>query len=122
MQPASFSLDIYRGDSGHWQFKLWNVDGTPTDLTGVVAKSQIRDRPGGTQIITLTCSITLPNIIDVMLTAAESAQFHTNGITKGAWDLQLTYPSGDILTVVGGTVTVTPDVTDSTQPFVQPVK
>jgi hypothetical protein len=29
------------------------------------------------------------------------------------WDLQLTFPNGDVRTVVAGTVTTTGDVTDS---------
>ena len=114
MQPASFPLDIYHGDRGHWQFRLLDASNNPIDLTHVVAKSQIRDRPGGTKIVELGCVITLPNIIDVTLAAVDSFTLITDGITKGAWDLQLTYASGDVLTPIGGAVTVTMDVTDST--------
>jgi len=112
MTPADFPLELYRGDSGHWQFKLWAGGGFPYDLTGVTAKSQIRDRPGGTKITDLVCVITLPNIIDVQLLAADSQ----NLLPKGAWDLQITNGSGEVLTPVAGAVTVTPDVTDSTPP------
>ena len=118
MQPGIFQLDIYRGDTCHWRFLFWDAGNNPIDLSNVAAKSQIRNQPGGAAIIDLTCNVTYPNIVDVTLTAAESAEFYTNGITKGAWDLQLTFISGDILTPVGGPVVVTPDVTDSTQPYV----
>ena len=54
--------------------------------------------------------ITLPNIIDVTLLAADSQKLPS----KGVWDLQLTYASGDVKTLLVGQVQVTTDVTDST--------
>lgn len=110
MTPADYPLDLYRGDTGRWQFKLWGANGAPFVLTGVTAKSEIRDRPGGTKIVVLACTVILPNIIDVALTAADSRTL----LPKGAWDLQLTFLSGDVKTPVAGAVTVAPDVTDST--------
>lgn len=117
MQPANFALDIYHGDTERWQFKLWADDARtqPIDLTGAVAKSQIRDKPGSATVVaTLDCVITLPNVIDVTLTSVQSFKLSS----KGAWDLQLTYPDGSVTTAVAGPVTVTMDVTDST-PFPQ---
>jgi hypothetical protein len=110
MQPANLPLEIYRGDSMRLRLKLLDQAQQPIDLTGVTAKSEIRDRPAGTQITELTCSITLPNIIDLLLSATDSHSLPTNGV----WDLQLTYQSGDVVTPLGGQVQVTPDVTDST--------
>lgn len=111
MQPANLSLDLYRGDSNRFRLQLWADLGQtqPIDLTGVVAKSEIRDRPAGTFIVELACIITLPNIIDVTLAAADSHKLPVSAV----WDLQLTYASGDVLTPVAGQVSVTPDVTDS---------
>ena len=112
--PSEYDLAIYRGDTGHWQFKLWQDDAKtiPVDLTGVTALSQIRDRPQGTQIFNMTCTVTLPNIVDVVLAPAVSITLP--GTFKGAWDLQLTYPSGTVATPVFGNVTVQADVTAST--------
>jgi hypothetical protein len=112
MQPAQLPLDIYRGDSQRMQVKLWlDAAGTlPYDLTGVTAKSEIRDRPAGTLITEMACTITLPNIVDIFLAPADSHKLPS----KGAWDLQLTYASGDVKTPLSGPVTVTTDVTDST--------
>jgi hypothetical protein len=115
MQPASLPLDIYRGDTKHLRVKLWAPGNVPIDLTGTVAKAQIRDRPAGKRITDLLCLITLPNIIDVTLMARDSHKLPA----KGAWDLQLTYPSGDVRTPLAGPVTVTTDVTDSTDPYVE---
>lgn len=116
MQPADLPLDFYRGDSKRLRLKLFSgTNGTmePVDLTGVVAKSEIRNRPAGDQVIAFECIITLPNIIELFLLASDSHKLPQQGV----WDLQLTYPSGEVQTPVGGQVTVTPDVTDST-PYV----
>jgi hypothetical protein len=110
MTPAEYCLELYRGDSGHWRFKFSSSAGQPTDLTGVTAKAEIRDKPGGTHITPMSCVVTLPNIVDLILAATDSA----NLLPKGVWDLQLTYGSGEVLTPIGGAVTVTADVTDST--------
>jgi hypothetical protein len=109
--PAPYQFELYRGDTGRWQFVLWDDTGKtqPTDLTGVIAAAQIRDKPAGSIITDLSCTVTLPNTIDVVLAAADSQTLPLRGV----WDLQLTYPSGDINTVVGGAVMVIPDVTDS---------
>jgi hypothetical protein len=110
--PASYDLVIYRGDTYSWDFLLWNDihNGIPTDLTGVVVKSEIRDRPSGNLIIPLTLTVTLPNTINAALSAASSALLP---VPLGVWDLQLTYPDGDVLTVIAGEVYVTADVTGS---------
>jgi hypothetical protein len=114
MQPADLPLDIYRGDSQRLRVKLFTAATPPApppplDLTGVVAKAEIRDRPAGTTIIALTCTITLPNIIDLQLTAADSHKLPVAGV----WDLQLTFAGGEVKTPLAGQVRVTPDVTDS---------
>src|SRR5215831_9155890 len=110
MLPADCPLSLYRGDSGHWRF-IFSDAGGPSDLTGVTAKAQIRDRPGGAHITNMACTVTLPNIVDMMLAAVDA---HLLVIQKGAWDLQLTYASGEVKTPVAGSIKVIGDVTDST--------
>ena len=115
MTPGTYPLEIYRGDSYRWQFKLWNdVDKTdPVDLTGVTPKAEIRDKPAGKKVTPMTCTISAPNMIDVALAAADSGSLIAG---KAYWDLQLTYSGGDVSTVLAGPVTVTADVTDSGAP------
>ena len=81
-----YSLSLYRGDTYRWRFMLWaDPDRTvAVDLTGVVVGAEIRCGTGTTPIYPLTIAVTLPNTIDLSLSAAASA----------IWDLQLTYPSG----------------------------
>lgn len=109
--PGNYPLKLYRGDTYRWQFKLWDdpEKTIPTDLTGVTPKAEIRDKPSGAIKAPITTSVTAPNIIEAILTAADCA----NLPVKGAWDLQLTYANGDVSTVLAGTVDVTLDVTDS---------
>jgi hypothetical protein len=111
MIPATYGLNLYRGDSWHWQVNVWaNAARTqPVDLTGVVPKAEIRDKPAGSSITEIECTVILPNTVDCVLTAASSALLPKRGV----WDLQLSYPSGDVSTVVGGSVAVSDDVTDS---------
>jgi hypothetical protein len=112
MLPAEYNLNLYRGDTGRWQFKLWaDADKTvPVDLTGVTVEAMIRDKaPSSAYSMHLDCSITQPNIVDMVLTSIQCSDLPA----KGVWDMQLTYPGGDVITPLKGTVAVTQDVTYS---------
>lgn len=109
-RPAKYPLALYRGDSYKWQFVFWLDDAKtqPIDLTGVVAAAQINDVFGGPNAIDMDCVITLPNIVDVSLIADKWTGISLKG---GNWDLQMTYPSAEVITFVAGAVTVAQDVT-----------
>jgi len=111
MKPGTYNMIIYRGDSYRWQFNLWAdpAKTVPTDLNGVETKAEIRDKPGGAFVCPLTVDIEMPNTIHLSISAAASSTLPVTGV----WDLQLTYPDGVVTTVLGGGVTVTPDVTGS---------
>jgi hypothetical protein len=114
MNPGTYNLNIYRGDTDRRQFKLWTDKARtqPADLTGVTVIATIRDKiSGGSYVLLPSCAITLPNIIDMVTTSLQSTGLP---ITGGVWDLQLTYPSGDVTTVLKGVVLLTQDVTNST--------
>ena len=112
MTPGVVPLDVYHGDSHHWQLRLWQDAGAtvPWDVTGATAKAEIRKEPGDPVLATLTCVITPPNTVDVDLTAAVSSLLPAG---SAAWDLQLTMPGGLVYTVAAGPVTVVGDITDS---------
>lgn len=113
--PGSYPLALYRGDSYAWQFKLWKdaAKTQPADLAGATAKAEVRYSPGGTDILALVCTITAPNIIDMHLPAAAWTAFPFTSSSKPVWDLQVTYPGGDVVTYLAGPVTLAADVTDS---------
>lgn len=112
MLPGNYTLKMYRGDTFHAQFKLWlDTDRSqPVDLTDAVAKAEIRDKTGGTILVTFDSAITLPNIIDLTLDAATSETL-VPGTQK--WDLQVTYLDGTVNTYVAGDATIVGDITDS---------
>lgn len=112
MMPGLYPLvPLYRGDSAQWQVVIWLdlARSVPYNLTGVSPKAEIRDMPGGSLIIPLGSVVTLPNIIDVDLGAGWSEQLPQTGV----WDLQLTYASGQVFTILAGDVKVVADVTNS---------
>jgi len=110
MIPSTYNLTLYRGDTDRWQFLLW-ADAektTPADLTGATASAMIRDKAvGGTFAMSLDCTVTVPNTVDMVLTSEASRDLPA----KGVWDLQVTWASGDITSILKGTVSVTQDVT-----------
>lgn len=113
MTPGNYDLCIYRGDTGRWRFICWQdaAKTLPSDFTGATAAAQIRDRPGGNQVTQLYCAVDL-NRVDVAVLAADSV----NLPPRGVWDLELTYPSSDVRTLVAGRVLVTGDVTRAPVP------
>jgi hypothetical protein len=114
-QPQIYPIKIYRGDDYNWQFKLWlDAQKTqPVDLTDVAVKAEIRDQSQGRTIIPLGCVVTLPNIIDMNLLGSDSSNVPR---PTAYWDLRLTYLNGTKRTILVGSVTVIPDITDSTPP------
>jgi hypothetical protein len=110
-RPGTFNLEMYRGDTYAWRFTLYPSGlTTPVDLTGVTVKAEIRSAPGGTVYATMPCTVTLPNIIDMRF---DVEMWEAWTARNAVWDMQLTYAGGEVATIIAGTVTVTPDVTDS---------
>lgn len=108
MIPGSYDLCLYRGDTGRWRFQLWQDDAKsmPVDLSGAAVLAQIRTGVGGTVQATPATTVTLPNLINMVLTAVE-----TGSLAAGVWDLEITYASGDVATPLRGRVMVQQDIT-----------
>jgi hypothetical protein len=112
MPPGVYNIGLYRGDTYKAQFALWR-DSKKTlesDLTGVLAQSQIRNKLDGTVLAEFACTVTMPNIVDIVLDPSVWTTWPST-TNKGVWDLQLTYADGDVQTVVAGDVSVSLDVT-----------
>jgi hypothetical protein len=100
MRPADYNLKIYRGVISRWQIKLWaDKDKTQrADLTGITVKATLRDKARGNFARPLDCTFTGVNIIEMVLTSGQSRDLPARGV----WDLKLTYPNGDVVTVLIG--------------------
>jgi hypothetical protein len=113
MTPGKYDFKLYRGDSYAWQFKLWQDSARtiPVVLTtaGTIVACEVRDKPGGVKIVPLDCVVASPNIINVTMTSAMCKSCPA----KGGWDLQVTFPDGQVLTPVAGRVAISPDYTES---------
>ena len=104
--PGSLPLRLYRGDSYAWSVRAWTDDEhtIAADLAGVTPRAMIRGSAGS---IELTCTLTEPNVIDVVLPA--DAWGAIGGSAR--WDLQLTYADGRVFPLLAGPVSITGDVT-----------
>ena len=103
-------MTLYRGDSYHWQLFVWLDAGKtePLDLTDIDVAASMKDPKAG--IVPFDCTKT-GNQIDMVLSSGVCATLTVTSSPTTLWDLQLTYPSGDVKTIIGGKVSVTGDVT-----------
>ena len=104
--PATFALDLYRGDSSTFLFSVWADDDhtIAVPLDGVTAKAEIHS---GSLVMPFTASVELPNVIRLVLPAGGWVAYTAE---MGNWDLQLVLPNGNIYTMVKGMVRITGDI------------
>ena len=87
---------------------------TPHDLTGYVARMTIKDKIGGTELLSLTTENgrividTVAHSVTLLITAADTAAITWS---KGVYDLELVSPSGEVTSLLDGRVTATFEVT-----------
>jgi hypothetical protein len=96
-------------------YYLKNANGTAKDLTSFTAKCEIRDKPGGNVILSLTSSpaagITITaatGLIAVVITKTQSAAFN---FTVGEYDMRITNASSEDTYIAEGKVYLTPRIT-----------
>ncbi len=108
--PGEYDLLIYEGDSFRLEVLVREKKGgPPVDLTGLVALSQIRNRPGGKLIVSFTTEI--PNPVDGIVVISLTADQTRVLPSKAVWDLELDGGISNRHTILAGKVTVCPDVT-----------
>ena len=107
--PASYPLDLYRGDTFALELRLWADAGmtVPADLTGMTPTSQVRT-DAGALILAAACVVTGPGTISLRIEAASWAT--ALDVTAGRWDLQLK-STAETRTVLAGPVRIISDVT-----------
>jgi hypothetical protein len=89
---------------------------TPVNLTGYSARMTIKDRIGGTVLMTLTSGApdnrividTANNTITLSILPADTAAL---GFIKGVYDLEMVAGTGGVTTIFSGSITVAKEVT-----------
>lgn len=117
MTPVKLDLNIYKGSTYRKGFQ-WKVKSTnlPMDLTGCSIKMQVRSCKTDTTVL-LEASTTNGKIV---LTDAANGKWQINlspadtaalAFSKAVYDLDITFPSGDVFTPIEGVVSCTSQVT-----------
>lgn len=119
----NFSLDqgatkrfrlVYRFRSG------FSSDGEPVyqshDLTGCTARMQVRNTQGGSILADLSedHGISIQPDGELGVISVELSPTDTGSMTsrRAVYDLELTFPSGDIVRLIQGKISVSPNITE----------
>lgn len=121
MIPGKYDLYVRSGDSVRQVFTVSNpgdnyrTPGSPIDLTGCEAEMSIVPTAGSSYNLKTTTVTTNGGTITLGGTAGTITLYippaDTLTLREGNYDLRLKYPSGDIDTLLEGTVTISPAVT-----------
>lgn len=92
---------------------------TPVDLTGFVARMEIKDKVGGTLLASADVADAPLNILDIAIDNAKKTITLTISATdtaaltwkKGVYDLEMQSATGVVTALITGTVSVTKEVT-----------
>ena len=110
-RPGTYDLVFVAGDSFRRELLVREQGGSPIDLTGLVARAQIRNRPNGTILATITTSIPTPTngIIIITMDATQTRALPGSG----KWDIELDGGITNLHTILAGGVKVIPDITQA---------
>jgi hypothetical protein len=125
MAAANYDLYIEQGATFRFTAIYGHKDGTfdvngnanviPYDLTGCVARMQIRARRGGDVLISATTTnggIVFTDAVNGKFTVTITDEA-TDSLSTGRakYDLEVGYPSGDVVRVLQGNVRIDPNIT-----------
>lgn len=117
MPAAKYNLLIEQGAT-FWLQLTWTIDDLPVDLTGYVARLQIReDYDSASPLVSLTSidggGITLNGTGTIEIEIEHDV---TASLTAGkhVYDLELESPGGEVYRLIAGRATVTPRATKAT--------
>lgn len=107
--PGVLNLSMYAGDTFSQEMAFSDDNDTPINLTGATVTAQWRSV--GSSATSVAFTVVVDNAaageVTVSLTATATAE-----LKSGVWDLQMS-AAGVVSTLVGGSVTVYPQVTRS---------
>lgn len=105
-----YDLTIYRGDSFQKRFQLRDSEGALQNLTGFSIVSHLRSRATAQGFVSLNASIIVAEegLWSLSLTPSDSSNIP---FASGVYDVEVTYPSGAVKTILFGHVLIKPEVT-----------
>ena len=111
-----YDMDVYQGEDWECAMTYTDDSGVAVDLSGYTGKMEIREKPGGSIMITLASGsgITLnaSGEIGLELTHAQTAALDS---TQARYDLKLMHTSGSTITpLIKGNFNVTRQITELT--------
>jgi len=114
---ANHFTQVFKGSTFRIQLTLKDTSsGTPKDLTGFTARMKIKDKLGGTTIVSLvsTADITLGGAAGTVSVVIDAAVTTLITQLSGVYDLELVDAgdSGEVSRVIEGKVKFSPEVTD----------
>lgn len=105
-------LQIYQGDTPAWNVTVLADSGSPANIAGYTARAQIRRAPADADAVVAAemSAVVESPYVHLSLTAEQ-----TTPLTgRYVWDLQLTGPTGEVITIMYGKVAVKAEVTRAT--------
>jgi len=110
--PASKDFTHYRGDTFRVRMRLKDASDAYIDLTGYTFLCELRTDPGDAVAETFVVSLLTqsgPTLggVELLLTAAETKALAP---ANYKWDLEVTFPGGDVQTPIGGKWVLSADV------------
>jgi hypothetical protein len=106
-RPTLVDLELYQGDDFAVQLTVTNADNTPANLSGALARAQIRSAAPSADVAAAFSGSISANVVTLSLAHAASALLSGNYV----WDCHLTYPGGTVATIAAGRVRVSAEVT-----------
>ena len=106
--PAEVDLQLYAGDDFTFTITVNNPDGTATDLTGFTAMAQVR---AAASLSSPVLASFTPSIAGNVITLHLPSTGSTGLPPTCVYDAQMTDTNSVVTTLVAGTVTVAPQVT-----------
>ena len=114
MAAAKYKLKIEQGATWRKVF-VWKAAGVPVDMTGWKARMQIREAVDADEILQELTSenggIAIEPLLGQFTLKLTDTQTSALEFDEAVYDVELIAPNGDVIRVMQGVVTLSPEVT-----------